>query len=42
MPKSTPATMNGRRRPNRVVIRSDQAPTIGGTVIAKMAPIPVA
>src|SRR5438270_697643 len=34
--------MIGRRRPNRVLRRSDQAPTIGGTVTARMPPIPSA
>src|SRR5260370_1582126 len=34
--------MIGRRRPNRVFRRSDQAPTIGGTVIASRPPRPSA
>src|SRR5438309_179285 len=42
MVRSEPATMIGRRRPKRVFRRSDHAPTMGGTVIARTPPIPSA
>ena len=41
-PVSAPHTTHGRRRPNRLVVRSDRAPATGLEIIATAAPAPVA
>jgi len=40
-PASAPPTIHGRRRPNRLVVRSDSAPATGLATIATAAPMPV-
>lgn len=40
-PASAPPRIHGRRRPNRLVVRSDQAPASGLTSTATSAPRPV-
>src|SRR5215472_3306180 len=40
-PASAPHTIHGRRRPNRLVVRSDRAPATGLATSATAAPRPV-
>jgi hypothetical protein len=40
-PASAPPTSHGRRRPNRLTVRSDSAPATGLAIIATAAPSPV-
>ena len=40
-PANAPHTIHGRRRPNRLAVRSDSAPATGLATIATAAPMPV-